>query len=279
MIRGARVFISYSHDSADHMKRVLDFSNWLRSLGVESRIDQYEVFPPQGWPAWCENEMESADHILVVCTAVYKDRFSGRQPTDVSLGVVWEAGAILDFLYQSGGSGQSKVVPIVFNVSDTRHIPERIRRYSYFDVSLPQRREALFRFITGQSSAVSASPGSPFNPSPRSRWDRQRSQQEPSIAQPHSGAKKSKGRLRPGERVRISLPAGHIDPEASGLPFKLWADKGRTGRIISLDRRIALVEWEPQDWSRTRLMVGKGDKVRLGSFTTTINLDWLKREK
>lgn len=42
------VFISYSHDSVDHVEAVLELSNKLRSEGVDCVLDQYEESPAEG---------------------------------------------------------------------------------------------------------------------------------------------------------------------------------------------------------------------------------------
>ena len=47
-----KVFISYSHDSEEHKKKVWDLSARLRNDGIESIIDQYEDSPIDGWPLW-----------------------------------------------------------------------------------------------------------------------------------------------------------------------------------------------------------------------------------
>src|ERR1035441_3654307 len=49
-----RIFISYSHDSPAHLNCVLKLSNRLREEGVDSRIDQYERSPAEGWRLWCD---------------------------------------------------------------------------------------------------------------------------------------------------------------------------------------------------------------------------------
>ena len=53
-----RVLISYSHDSPDHRARILALSNRLRREGVDCRIDQYEQLPAEGWPTWCNRQIE-----------------------------------------------------------------------------------------------------------------------------------------------------------------------------------------------------------------------------
>ena len=44
------VFISYSHDSPEHVDRVLAFANQLRRDGIDCTLDQYKESPPEGWP-------------------------------------------------------------------------------------------------------------------------------------------------------------------------------------------------------------------------------------
>jgi SEFIR domain len=46
-----RVFISYSHDSPEHQDRVLALADQLCADGVDASIDQYEMSPPERWPA------------------------------------------------------------------------------------------------------------------------------------------------------------------------------------------------------------------------------------
>ena len=70
-----KVFISYSHDDRPHQDRILNLSNRLRRDGIDCRIDQYEISPPQGWPRWMDEQIEEADYVLVVCTQEYHQRF------------------------------------------------------------------------------------------------------------------------------------------------------------------------------------------------------------
>jgi hypothetical protein len=44
------VFINYGHDSPEHMDRVLELANRLRSEGIDAEVDRYEDEPPEGWP-------------------------------------------------------------------------------------------------------------------------------------------------------------------------------------------------------------------------------------
>ena len=48
------VFISYSHDSAEHADHVLALADRLRQDGIDCTIDQYETAPAEGWPKWMD---------------------------------------------------------------------------------------------------------------------------------------------------------------------------------------------------------------------------------
>ena len=74
-----RVFISYSHDSPEHLDRVLVLSDRLRVDGIDCHIDQYEESPPEGWPRWMITQIEEAEFVLVVCTENYERRFRGKE--------------------------------------------------------------------------------------------------------------------------------------------------------------------------------------------------------
>lgn len=69
-----RVLISYTHDSDDHSKRVLDLSNRLRGDGIEASVDQYIQNPSEGWPMWMHKEIAAADFVLVVSTKRYAEK-------------------------------------------------------------------------------------------------------------------------------------------------------------------------------------------------------------
>lgn len=83
-----RVFISYSHDTAVHQKRVLDLADRLRADGIDAEIDQYNMAPPEGWALWCERQIEAADAVLMVCTETYHRRVRGEEAPGQGRGVV-----------------------------------------------------------------------------------------------------------------------------------------------------------------------------------------------
>jgi hypothetical protein len=55
------VFISYSHDSPEHVDRVRAFANQLRRDGIDCTLDQYKESPPEGWPEWTDRHIAKSD--------------------------------------------------------------------------------------------------------------------------------------------------------------------------------------------------------------------------
>lgn len=149
-----KVFLSYSHDSEQHSQRVLALANQLRSHGVDAELDQYVTRPTQGWPRWCEEQLqpESSEFVLVVCTETYRKRIEGRVPADEGRGVFWEGSAIYDYIYD--GKSNSRFIPIVFDRGDEAHIPRPLKNGTHytltaFELSDPGYK-ALYRELTHQ---------------------------------------------------------------------------------------------------------------------------------
>ena len=144
-----RVFISYSHDSKEHAKRVLELSDRLRAEGIDCNIDQYEPSPPEDWPRWMINQIEGADYVLLVCTAIYYHRFRGKEKAGIGKGVTWEGAIIISELYHSQPKN-TKFIPILSASSDGKYIPEPLRGATRYVFSIEDDYEALYRQLTNQ---------------------------------------------------------------------------------------------------------------------------------
>ncbi|MGH9752668.1 MAG: SEFIR domain-containing protein, partial [Blastocatellia bacterium] len=123
-----KVFISYSHDSHEHLDRVLALAGRLRDEGIDCNLDQYEPAPAEGWPRWMDKQFKDADFILVICTETYCRRFEGREERGKGLGVKWEGTIITDELY-SNEAVNKRFIPVLFSADDAAHVPERLRHY------------------------------------------------------------------------------------------------------------------------------------------------------
>lgn len=152
-MRQPKVFISYTHDSQAHKDNVLTLSDRLRSEGVDSHIDQYEVSPPEGWPAWMRRQIMEADLVLVVCTETYLRRYEGREVAGKGLGAKWEGGFISQELYESQGRN-SKFIPVVFSRDDVKYIPAEMRGGTYYILDSEAEYEDLYRHLTDQPKTI-----------------------------------------------------------------------------------------------------------------------------
>lgn len=277
-----QVFISYSHSPGkEHKKQVLRLADWLRSYGIVSEIDQYEMFPPQGWPDWCLEQLEAADYVLAVCEEAYRQSFERKQPLDIGLGVTWEARAIIDWLYKHIVSGQSKIIPIILRAEDITHVPDLLRRYTTFDVGSPEGLDKLYRFLTGQPEIVPQKLGAivlarevtkDINSKPKAeattsdvpkewpiRFDKDL---QPNLFDAVDGVNIEALRLRfPCQRLRVTR---QMELFAAGTR-SIVIEEGCTGTLLIYtngheDYRFE-VTWDPHNW----LMSDRGRTYRVAS--------------
>lgn len=157
-----RVFVSYSHDSAEHAERVLALADRLRRDGLDAWIDQYEPAPEQGWPRWMVDEIGKADRVLAICTETYRRRFEGKE-TSGGLGADWEGAILNGELYRRR---RQFVIPVVLARDDSEHLPVALRDQTYHVVDSESGYQGLFRSLTGQP-ATPAPPLGPLPPEPR----------------------------------------------------------------------------------------------------------------
>jgi hypothetical protein len=130
-----KVFVSYTHDSPMHSKRVLDLSNALRErAGFDCDIDQYHA--NQDWPAWMERVIESSEFVLVVCTPTYLRRWKNEEKPGAGLGAQWESLLTRQHLYFSPGQNH-KFIPVVFEAQDLASIPRPLSNVTRIDLSQP----------------------------------------------------------------------------------------------------------------------------------------------
>ena len=149
-----KVFISYSHDSAEHCQRVLQFANILRKHGVDVELDRYHVRPPEGWPIWCEKQLrpENSDFVLMICTETYRRRVENRVHADEGRGVLWEGRIIYDYIYDA--KGNTRFIPVLLSGASADCIPLPVRnhtRYCVEQFDFPDvGYQNLYRELTGQ---------------------------------------------------------------------------------------------------------------------------------
>jgi hypothetical protein len=137
------VFISYSWDSGEHVKNVLELSNRLRSDGIDCVLDQYESSPPEGWPRWMDRKIRDAQFVLMICTETYHKRVMGDESPDTGLGVRWEGNLIYQHIYNAG-TMNTKFLPVMLHQDDQKHIPTPLQGATRYRIDAPEGYERLY---------------------------------------------------------------------------------------------------------------------------------------
>jgi serine/threonine protein kinase len=145
-----RVWISYSSDSTAHTEAVLDLAQRLRGRGIDAWIDRFEPAPPQGWPRWIADQVESAKYVLLVCTPNYKRRFEGRE---AGRGTTYE-GLLASQLLYDGKFDLSRLVPVLLSDATEDDIPLVVRAATHH--VLERGFEGLVERLHDRASVVPA---------------------------------------------------------------------------------------------------------------------------
>jgi hypothetical protein len=122
-----KVFISYSHDSQDHKKWVLDLATRLRNTGVDAILDQWELKPGDDLPQFMETHLADSDNVLMICT----DRYVKKANSGAG-GVGYEKMIITSDLIKNINS--DKVIPII-RQQGTHHVPIFLKTKLFIDFS------------------------------------------------------------------------------------------------------------------------------------------------
>lgn len=145
MNENPKVFISYSHQDAAYEDKVLEFSNKLRSEGIDASIDQYEEAPSEGWPRWMENQIKESDYVLVLCSKSYYDKFYSDKK---GKGITWEVSIIYQCLYDTNAETQ-KFIPIFFEEGEQQYIPTPIKSFTFYNVGTDEGYNKLYWRLRG----------------------------------------------------------------------------------------------------------------------------------
>lgn len=123
-----KAFISYAWESDAHKEWVRDLATRLRTDGVETILDQWEVHPGDQLPEFMERAVRENDYVLVVCTPRYKAR------SDARLGGVGYEGDIMTAEVFAGGT-QRKFIPLLAEGVLATSLPTWLQGKYYIDLS------------------------------------------------------------------------------------------------------------------------------------------------
>ncbi|WP_170145935.1 toll/interleukin-1 receptor domain-containing protein [Rhodoplanes elegans] len=114
-----RVFISYAKTDDEHESWVWRLAVFLRSKGIDARLDEWRLDLGADLTRWMEAELALAERVLVICNKEY-----ARKAADADGGVGWEMRLVKSDLYHAQKQdGRQKYIPIVRKTFDRAAVP------------------------------------------------------------------------------------------------------------------------------------------------------------
>lgn len=123
-----KAFISYSWEDDEHSEWVKKLATDLRSYGIESRLDAWNLIGGDKLPLFMEKEIRDNDFILIICTPKYKQKSDNRIG-----GVGYEGDIISAELFNIGND--RKFIPILRKGNWINSAPTNLLGKYYFDLS------------------------------------------------------------------------------------------------------------------------------------------------
>jgi hypothetical protein len=160
-----RVFISYAHASAEHVQRVRELWLFLRSQGIDAKLDMSAAEHPQDWGLWMLEQVREADFVLVIASAAYRRRAEGLVPPVESRGVPFEAILVREAVYADPLAARRKFLPVVLGDGPLADIPAFLgptsgTHYRITELT-PAGADPLLRLLTGRPALAEPELGRP----------------------------------------------------------------------------------------------------------------------
>ena len=236
-----RVFISYAHESDEHVAVVRDLWVFLRGHGIDAKLDLPAAEHRQDWPAWMLEQVRDARFVLVVASPAYKQRSEGQAAADEGRGVQFEAHLIREYFYRDQKAGIERFLPVLLPGVPAECIPDFLSPTAATSYRVNSTNgdgcEALLRVLTGQPYEVEPPLGPVPVLAPRT------------LAQPGAIPGGAAGGLRSELVLTVSLVSGMVScrtvlagtvlsEQTSPLPYRIddaWDALGVPGA----DERLA----------------------------------------
>jgi hypothetical protein len=153
-----KVFISYSHDTPEHKKWVLDLANRLLKNGVDVILDQWDLSLGGDVAKFMESSTD-ADRVLMICTELYV-----KKADEGKGGVGYEAMIVTGELMRNLGT--TKFIPVIRQNSGEIKVPKSVSTRAYIDLSNEQSFEQQFECLLRDLHQVPAASKPPLGKSP-----------------------------------------------------------------------------------------------------------------
>ena len=131
------VFVSYSHDSEDHIAWVLQLATRLRHNGVNMILDQWNLDLGQDLAAFIERGLSASCRVLCICSEGYVRKANEKQG-----GVGYEKRIITSEILSD--SNTDWVIPVVRNNTSGDLVPKFLGGCLYVDFLEDRRYEEKY---------------------------------------------------------------------------------------------------------------------------------------
>ncbi|WP_236794611.1 SEFIR domain-containing protein [Amycolatopsis sp. GM8] len=157
MTEAPLVFVTYSHDTPEHVRQVRTFATFLRTrIGLDVRLDQWDDNIRMDWSLWAIEHLDKADYILAIASPAYKRRAEGTAPPDEGRGAQFEAARLRDMLTKNLREATERILPVVLPGRSIEEIPSFLNTYSTTRYSIDRIDEesvaGLIAAITGRGA-------------------------------------------------------------------------------------------------------------------------------
>lgn len=135
-VKVPKVFISYSHDTQDHKKWVLELAQRLRNSGVDAILDQFRLSLGDELGGFMERSVAESDRIIMVCTDNYVTKANN------GLGGVGYEKMIMTAEYMAN-IDSNKVIPLI-RQNGTLNVPIFLQTRLHINFSRDDEFELQF---------------------------------------------------------------------------------------------------------------------------------------
>jgi hypothetical protein len=154
-----KVFISYSHDSADHKKWVGELASRLVKSGIDVILDQWDLGLGDDVPKFMEKGVSISDRVLMICSETYV-----RKADEGKGGVGYEAMIVTGEIVRDLGT--NKFIPVVRQKGDDKILPKSIGTRFFVDLSNEQIFDDQFEILLRELHEAPVSVKPPLGKNP-----------------------------------------------------------------------------------------------------------------
>jgi hypothetical protein len=133
-----RLFLSYQHQTPEHVRAVRRLGELLKQAGIPVELDQFHLEdhrggPDEGWPKWSEDRANRCACVLVIASRGWFQACEGTSPANRGYGAATEAALIRQYLYDVKGDNSRVRLGFVESLPEGCPVPQRLRPWRQFN--------------------------------------------------------------------------------------------------------------------------------------------------